>query len=53
MQPQWKTGWRFLKKREMIGFSQADVRRIKAQELRNRGLGLVNELTEEEPNADQ
>ena len=38
---------------EMIGFSQADVRRIKAQELRNRGLGLVNELTEEEPNADQ
>lgn len=38
---------------EMIGFSQADVRRIKAQELRNRGLSLLEDLTEEEPNANQ
>ena len=31
---------------EMIGFSQADVRRIKGQETRVRGLDLLGELTE-------
>ena len=30
---------------EMIGFSQADIRRIKAQEQRARGLSLVDELS--------
>ena len=29
---------------EMLGFDQADIRRIKAQELRARGLQLVSEL---------
>ena len=29
---------------EMIGFSQADIRRIKAQEQRARGLALAEEL---------
>ena len=29
---------------EMIGFSQADVRRIKAQEQRARGLALADEI---------
>ena len=29
---------------EMIGFSQADIRRIKAQEQRARGLALADEL---------
>lgn len=38
---------------EMLGFDQADIRRIKAQEQRARGLALVGELTEEEPDADQ
>ena len=33
---------------EMIGFDQADIRRIKAQESRNRGLGFLNEITETE-----
>lgn len=31
---------------EMIGFDQADIRRIKAQESRNRGLSFLNELME-------
>ena len=30
---------------EMIGFSQADIRRIRAQEQRARGLSLVDELS--------
>lgn len=38
---------------EMLGFDQADVRRIKAQEQRARGLALFDNLTEDEPNADQ
>ena len=29
---------------EMIGFSQADIRRIKAQEQRTRGLALLEEI---------
>lgn len=29
---------------EMLGFDQADIRRIKAQELRSRGLALISEL---------
>jgi hypothetical protein len=29
---------------EMIGFDQADIRRIKAQEQRARGLALIDEL---------
>ena len=37
---------------EMVGFSQADIRRIKAQEARARGLAVLEELTEEEDNAD-
>lgn len=32
---------------EMIGFDKADIRRIKAQEVRNRGLSIVSELEEE------
>ena len=32
---------------EMIGFSQADVRRIKAQEQRSRGLAVLEEMTSE------
>ena len=32
---------------EMIGFSQADVRRIKAQEQRSRGLAVLEEMTGE------
>lgn len=32
---------------EMLGFDKADIRRIKAQELRNRGINLVSELEEE------
>ena len=32
---------------EMIGFSQADVRRIKAQEQRARGLAVLEEMTSE------
>lgn len=35
---------------EMIGFSQADIRRIKAQETRARGLNLLESLAEEETN---
>lgn len=31
---------------EMIGFDQADIRRIKAQESRNRGLTFLNDLIE-------
>lgn len=31
---------------EMIGFSKADIRRIKAQEMRQRGLDVLNELGE-------
>ena len=31
---------------EMIGFDQADIRRIKAQESRNRGLNFLNEIIE-------
>ena len=31
---------------EMVGFDQADIRRIKAQESRNRGLSFLNELME-------
>lgn len=34
---------------EMIGFDQADIRRIKAQESRNRGLTFLNDLTVTEP----
>ena len=34
---------------EMIGFDQADIRRIKAQEQRARGLALLGELEMEEP----
>lgn len=34
---------------EMLGFDQADIRRIRAQESRNRGLNFLNGLTEEEP----
>lgn len=34
---------------EMIGFDQADVRRIKAQEQRARGLALLGELEAKEP----
>jgi hypothetical protein len=30
----------------MIGFDQADIRRIKAQESRNRGLSFLNDLIE-------
>lgn len=33
---------------EMIGFDKADIRRIKAQELRSRGLNVINEITAEE-----
>ena len=33
---------------EMIGFDQADIRRIKAQEERVRGMALVNELATEQ-----
>lgn len=29
---------------EMIGFDKADIRRIKAQEIRNRGLNVLNEI---------
>jgi hypothetical protein len=29
---------------EMVGFSPADVRRIKAQEARSRGLDVLNEI---------
>ena len=32
---------------EMIGFSQADIRRIKAQEQRNRGLRVLDDLEDE------
>lgn len=32
---------------EMIGFDQADIRRIKAQEVRQRGLNVLEELAEE------
>ena len=32
---------------EMIGFDQADIRRIKAQEMRNRGLAVLEELEAE------
>ena len=32
---------------EMVGFDQADIRRIKAQELRSRGLAVLEELEEE------
>ena len=32
---------------EMIGFDQADIRRIKAQEQRQRGLNILEELAEE------
>lgn len=32
---------------EMIGFDQADIRRIKAQELRTRGLAVLEELEED------
>lgn len=38
---------------EMIGFDQADIRRIKAQEQRARGLALVNELLEEPEEAQE
>ncbi len=38
---------------EMIGFDQADIRRIKAQEQRARGLVLVNELLEEPEEAQE
>jgi hypothetical protein len=31
---------------EMIGFDQADIRRIKAQERMNRGLQIVSQLEE-------
>ena len=34
---------------EMIGFDQADIRRIKAQESRARGLALLEEIENEEP----
>ncbi len=33
---------------EMVGFDQADIRRIKAQESRARGLALVEEIEAEE-----
>ena len=33
---------------EMVGFDQADIRRIKAQESRARGLALIEEIEEEE-----
>ena len=33
---------------EMIGFDQADIRRIKAQEQRARGLALVTQMDESE-----
>ncbi|MBR4656917.1 MAG: hypothetical protein IKO68_10215, partial [Oscillospiraceae bacterium] len=32
---------------EMIGFDQADIRRIRAQELRARGLSMLTELEAE------
>lgn len=35
---------------EMIGFDQADIRRIKAQESRSRGLQVLNEIEEEDQN---
>lgn len=37
---------------EMVGFDQADIRRIRAQESRSRGLQLVEELVTEEVTAD-
>lgn len=39
---------------EMIGFDQADIRRIRAQESRNRGLNFLNEIIEtpETPNGE-
>ena len=37
---------------EMIGFDQADVRRIKAQESRVRGMQLVSELEEDVPESE-
>lgn len=36
---------------EMLGFDQADIRRIRAQEQRVRGMALLEELTEETDNA--
>ena len=33
---------------EMIGFSQADIRRIRAQEIRVRGQRLLTEMEEDE-----
>jgi hypothetical protein len=38
---------------EMVGFDQADIRRIKAQEQRARGLDLIGNLTEDEPDENQ
>lgn len=37
---------------EMVGFDQADIRRIKAQEARARGLAVLQELNDEEDDAD-
>ena len=33
---------------EMVGFNQADIRRIKAQEVRARGLEVLMELEDED-----
>jgi hypothetical protein len=37
---------------EMVGFDQADIRRIKAQETRNRGLSVLEELENGEDTAE-
>ena len=37
---------------EMVGFDQADIRRIKAQETRNRGLSILEELENGEDTAE-
>jgi hypothetical protein len=36
---------------EMIGFDKADIRRIKAQESRNRGMAVLNEIENGDNNA--
>lgn len=38
---------------EMIGFNQADIRRIRSQEQRSRGLALITEMEEEPEEASQ
>lgn len=37
----------------MVGFDQADIRRIKAQEQKSRGLNLIEELQNEDVVAEE